>query len=408
MIRRLFISVSLIVALLGGAGSAFADAKLLGALESSEGITAGPMKIHLGAQLGELFDSNVYSAPSDVKDDFITIVSPGVVATIKTQRNRLNLGFSSDMHSYNEYDDENYTATTARGSYVLTSLGGFSFSLSDNYHKTTAPRPEQSTPIRTKNSTNTANIDVEYEFPAKKFIVKASYMQFDLNYDEDVNSDMERRNKDISFGLYYRILPKTSILLEYVMSPNEYFSGTDTDADSKNHTTNVGLQWESSAKMTGDLKVGFQRRKYDNSTYTDQEDEMLSIDANLRYKITDSTKIKALLTRTMNETGYGGSTTLSESVHYKANTVGFGVSSRFMDKIGFDIDYALEVDYYNRIDPTKSKRKDDIHLFNISASYEFAKRFSADINYNYRNLDSDDPNNDEIHTLSTLNLKFMM
>jgi predicted porin len=408
MIRRLFISVALVVVLLMGAGNAFADMSFLGELASSEGITAGPMKVHLGASLGERYDSNIYSASSGEMNDMITILTPGILVTVQTQRNKLEIGYSSDSNSYNDYDEENFTATDLKASYTLSSLGGFTFNVNDTQTSTTDPRPEQSTPLRTKHTSNTAMGTVDYEFPSKKFSLSTSYSQTDLDYDKDSNAALERRNTDISIGLYYKLLPKTSLFLEYMSAKVDYFSGTITDGDSTNHTTSVGLLWAPSAKMNGDIKVGFQRREYHNTSYSDSDDEMVALDANLRYKITETTKINFLAMRSMNETSYGGSATIASAAHYKANTVGFGISSLIKEKVTLDVNYALEVNYYNRLVAGKDTRKDNNHTLQLSVTYPFAKRLNAVFDYDYTKKDSDDSNNDELRSLASISLKYMM
>ena len=395
MARRLLNLLTVLAVIAGFAYPAHA-ATDFGKLAGSDGIKLGPVTLHAGLKVSETLNSNVYSKPTNEVEDYIATISPGLLLTMRTQRHKLELGAGSDTSMYSENDDENFTAMSYKASYSLKSTSGLSFSINDLYGTSESPRPEQNVGERKKHSTNTVNGSLGYTFPSEKFSTELFAKEFHLEYDEDADEAGNRKDREYGIGMYYRVLPKTSLLLEYSHGTKEYFDRTDKEYDSRSNFYRLGIKWDATAKMNGALKIGYEDRIY---PAIDHEKKMTPvIDGNVMYKITESTKIKFLARFGIDESAYAGSVAegLSKSYNYDHQEVGVGIKSRLLNRVTFDITVrAVSDEYENFQGGALESRKDTIKYFDATVEYDFIKNLSVGIHYNAKGKESNDPNQEE-------------
>ncbi len=365
-------------------------------LAGSDGIDLGPVTLHAGFRVAEMSDSNIYTTPDQEVDDNITLISPVFLLTMKTQRQKLELGAGADTSVYSENNDENFTAMSYKAGYSLKSTSGISFSIDDLYGTSEDPRPEQNAPERKKHFTNKAEGKLGYTFPSKKFSVEFFAEEFHLQYDEPADENSNRKDREYGVGMYYRVLPKTSLLLEYSHGTKEYFDRTDKVYDSRSNFYRLGIKWDATAKMNGALKIGYEDRTYPEIDHNKSMAPV--IDGNVMYEITESTKIKVLARFGIDETAYAGSVAegLSSSYNYDHQEVGVGIKSRLLNRFTFDIAVrAVSDEYENFQGGALESRKDTIRYFNATVEYDFIKNLSAGISYNAKGKESNDPNQEE-------------
>ncbi|MCK4911104.1 MAG: outer membrane beta-barrel protein [Thermodesulfovibrionales bacterium] len=398
-IVRLLIAIAVVTGL---ATTSFAGSGLLGSLAGTNGFKVGPVSLHAGLQVSQEMNSNIYSSAEEEIDDYITVFSPAVLLSMKTQRHNLNLGVSSDTSQYADNDDENFTSVTYKAGYGLKSTAGLEFDISDTYETSMDPRPEQDTPERKEHFTNNVKSSIGYTFPAKKFYTEFFVTEFHLEYDEEDDSDGNRKDSGYGVGLYYRVLPKTSMLLEYSYGTKEYFDRTDEEYDSRSNFYRIGIKWDATARMNGSLKIGYEDRTY--SAIDHDNGKASAVDGDISYKITEQTKLKVILNLAIMETSYMGSGTenLSQSYFYDQQKFGIGMSSRLMNRFTFDATVAISNDEYENYEGGSFEaRKDITHNIDASAGYDFNKNFTAGLKYSGKNKESNDPDLEEVtHEMS--------
>src|SRR3972149_3504348 len=82
-------------------------------------IHAGPLKIHPYITVDEKYDTNIYSAPSDREDDFITSLKPGLRLELPIRRHALLLDYNVTDTNYGEHDGEDITSQMGIGALDL-------------------------------------------------------------------------------------------------------------------------------------------------------------------------------------------------------------------------------------------------------------------------------------------------
>ncbi len=391
---RLLIAIAVVAGL---ATTSFAGSNVLSGLAASNGFKVGPVSLHVGLQVRQEMNSNIYSSEKDEVDDYITVFSPGVLLSMKTQRHNLNLGVSSDTSQYADNDEENFTAVTYKAGYGLRSTAGLEFDISDTYETSMDPRPELDAPERKEHFTNRINSKIGYTFPAKKFYTEFFITEFHLEYDEDADKNGNRKDREYGMGLYYRVLPKTSMLLEYSYGTKEYFDRTDEEYDSSSNFYRIGIKWDATARMNGALKIGYEDRTYSDIGH--ENDKAPAIDGNIRYKITEQTKLKLVIKLAIMETSYMGSSTenISKSYFYDQQKFGIGLSSKLMNRFTFDVTASISNDEYENFEGGSSgTRTDTTHSIDVTAGYDFSKNFTAGLKYSGKNKESNDPENEQV------------
>ncbi len=393
MARR-FLNYLTVLAVIAGFAYPAHAATDFGKLAGSDGIDLGPVTLHVGLRVAETLDSNIYTKPDSEVDDYIALISPGVLFTVKTQRQKLELGAGADTSMYSENDDENFTATGYKAKYSLRSTSGISFSIDDLYGTSEDPRPEQNVGERKKHFTNKVEGKFGYIFPSKKFSTEFFAKEFHLEYDEVADEGLNRKDREYGVGMYYRVLPKTSLLLEYSHGTKEYIDQVVSLTDSRSNFYRFGIKWDATAKMNGALKIGYEDRTYPEIDY--EKSKAPVIDGDVQYKITESTKLKFIARFGIDETAYQGNAGLSNSLTYDHQEVGVGIKSKLLNRITFDITVRAVSDEYEHIDVAKSdSRKDTIHYFDATVTYDFIKNLSAGIGYSVKGKESNDPLQEE-------------
>ncbi len=395
MVRRTLTLLTAMTIVAGFATTSFAGGGLLGSLASSNGFDVGAVKLHAGLQIRQEMNSNIYETSSEEVDDYITVFSPGMLLTMRTQRHKLGLGITSDTSQYADNDDENFTSVTYLAEYALETTSGIAFEISDTYETSEDPRPEQDASERKEHFTNNVHSSLEYTFPSKKFSTEVFVKEFHLEYDEDADSAGNRKDREYGVGVYYRVLPKTSLLLEYSYGTKEYYDRTGEEYDSRSNFYRMGIKWDATARMNGALKVGYEDRTYAEIDHDTKQAP--AVEADISYKITEDTKLKTIIKFALKETQYTGSVAegLSRSYFYDHQEIGVGISSRLVNRFTIDATATISNDEYEKYESANDGRKDTIHTFDASVGYDFNKNFNAGVNYSVKNNDSNDPDQKE-------------
>jgi len=391
------------------AGAAWGGMALQGKLYQAHGF--GQTKniyIHLGASVTEQSDSNVYeTAPGLELDDNIHIFSPAVLIGVQTVRTSVDASYSADIHKYSEYSNEDFTAHTATANYSFTASSGFRLKASDQYMQTKGTRPS-ATAVRDTYYTNNFDAEMAYVFPAKRLTLRVFASSFQLQYKLAANQVRNREDDAVGVGLKYRFLPKTSFTLEYSYGTTDYYDSLSelTDGDSSYQEALIGLLWDPTAKLAGELKAGYKRKEYDN--YQDVNGDLLVEDlpvaqVNLTYTASPTSKLFITGRYSLEETTYAGDIigldVYDAASNYEAAFGSLGVELVFADSMTLTLSGVYEFDAYNRATGANIAREDTIVAYDASLRYNISKWLAATVSANSRSLDSNADTNDRDKTL---------
>ncbi len=245
--------VALIAAILGTAGVAQAQGN----------IELGPFRLLPSLELSGEYDDNILLTPTDEIDDFIWILSPGLAIELPSRRYSARLGYRADILRYTENNDLDTVHHTLLGDLRINFAGGLGLRLSDQFYITDEfggfPVPELTQRIDRTENTLQAGGDYTVR---ERYTLDLSYKWFVVDYEDGFNN-LDRQDHVVSGTLFYRIMPKTSILGEFDYQWIRYEEDLAARTkDSDGWRIKVGARGDFTAKTSGILKVGWEWKDY--------------------------------------------------------------------------------------------------------------------------------------------------
>ncbi|WP_426370169.1 outer membrane beta-barrel protein [Pseudocolwellia sp. HL-MZ7] len=211
----------------------------------------------------------------------------------------------------------------------------------------------------------------------------------DRKYTNNGQSYRDVKQNQLSATFFYRIAPKTRILLQASTEKFGYYdqstsNGLIFNQSSDNNTFLTGIEWKATAKSTGIFKIGYQDKIYDDSRFNDISG--LSYLLDMIWKPNTYTSIKLGASRQTTESAIlneGGFLTASYSLD-----VSHKITPRTIITAQYNISNDEIVSISSRTDKSNSIRLSLNHSLrnwlNISLSYKYQeKKSNVDI-YNFK------------------------
>ena len=116
---------------------------------------------------------------------------------------------------------------------------------------------------------NIFSIGLDWKF-SDKVSLQATYKNFFLGYEDDINNFLDRTDNGASCGFYYDYSPKTIFFLDYQFLLASY--GENELPDNGNSYLHAGMNWQASVKTSFMIKAGYQQVNYDFETPEEYDD----------------------------------------------------------------------------------------------------------------------------------------
>lgn len=347
----------------------------------------GGTELHPSISISHSYDDNIYL--NDDKNiekvgDSLTVLSPSIELKRVHNERVFLLSYKADIYRYNDQtkeDRENHAATA----FLDTRFpGGLKLRLRDTFMKTAAPASSEIT----EKDERIQNL-FEVAIASNVF----DRLSFELNYggtiheyDEDSNPNLEKQNRaENTYGgqLFLKLLPKTSIFLEYKRGQIVYDTVIAGDErDSAYDAYGVGLKGQITSKLNVDIMGGYQERKYESSAKTDFKSEIASVSIN--YDFSDFSKFSLRGARKTQESFF---------VDLSGSASNYFVDNRISLNIDYKMTYKVSVNlnsYYGVNDYTDDvDRKDTLSGVDLNLKYDLKPWFAIGAGYAYMQRDSD-------------------
>ena len=219
------------------------------------GIRFGELRIHPAFSLTEQYESNVFQTPTNEQGDFSTRISPGFALHLPTGRHDFYGGYRPEFVKYarlKNQDTINHFATLGMN---LDFPGGLLVNVNNLFSKSTeSPLSDVTGPV--KNLQDILGSSVEYRL-AERYSIALSHNLYYINYLQPQDEFLDRVENRVGLTGYYRIFPKTDVLLEPGYGRIEYLQSSSTNRNANNYDILVGLRSEPTARLRGLSKVGY-------------------------------------------------------------------------------------------------------------------------------------------------------
>lgn len=322
-------------------------------------------ELFLTGSVGVRFDDNIYlrSPDSAEVDDTITSFTPGLDYVFG--RNAAlggNLFFREEILRYSDNDQQN-TNLSNFGLNTLYSNGKTKVDFGAVFAELAQNEISVPGAIVDRDVLNFRAL-AEFGLTEKTSLgVGARFDSIDYAPANFTDSDIWTAPLDVFFDYS----EKLALSLGYRHRTTDL---SNAGIDSKDHFFNIGARGDFSPKLTGQIRVGFVTRDFDNN----QEDDQLGLDSNLLYRYSEKTEFRLSLSNDFGSSAVGQST--------EDFTVMLGAASRFDQQWAWNANLAMRaIDY-----PTRS---DDFLEGTVGVSYSYNNFVNFAANLTHRTNSSD-------------------
>jgi len=350
-------------------------------------IHVGQLDIHPSLSVKEEYNDNIYDEASHEAGSAITTYSPGIAFQLPFQRHLLSMDCRADFiepSRHQNYQTENYFANIM----LDLDFNILDIQIGDNW-KRDSVAPDYEKDIRNDYYQNRFFFNTSYKL-ADRYKIKG----FFRNENRDFNSfhkpwqwDPELDNymqNEVGFNLFYRFLPLTSALVEYVYAHKNNLDKGLQSTDSDTNWVWLGLTWETASKITGTIKGGYTYRNYEAGI---DDFDGFGMKADLRYKLTSYTTIglngfrKPVDTAVTEEEGVYGP-------YYISSGGTLSVDHKLTHKISANAHVSYRNDNYEEEGIYDKKRDDDCYGIGVGVNYQVQDWLGCEVSYNYVDNDS--------------------
>ena len=360
-------------------------------------IDFGKLKVVPGLTVQELYDDNIYlgNGTNDTTEleesDWITHVMPAFGFNYSLQeRGSLSLGYRGDLAYYSDNDDNDWQ--THKGMFNLNyqAPGGLILDIDNIYTDSQDPYgslEQYRIGLKTERWNNALKAKIGYDFRNRlKVFAFYNFYKQDYHLKRDYTQDYDFN--EFGVGLQMRLLPKTCGFVRYHFGERDYFShpvsSASDDSDFDWRRVNAGLIWDTTAKMTGELNLGYQWKDYDNkidpngNRYEDKNTWIAS--TQMAFQARPTTTLVLSLTRVLRETGS------NTNEYFEDTGMGMNLRQVFQRKITMTVGGVYSQNDYNL--PVDKPREDNNYKANIGFDYGIRDWLTAGVSYSYDKKDS--------------------
>ncbi len=331
-------------------------------------------------KVGERYDDNFRAVEEGEESSWITEITPTFALGAEGRKSAYALKYSAStdiFHSSHKDDntDHHLTADAALKFDARNLL-----KLNAGYHQVedTAANDQNLTSGQSlQNDKYTlANIGGVYTYGAQTARAQidfgADYEELRYQNSDHLNAENERDTTALRTTFYYRVAPKTRALLEARHTNYDYVSNDRLNSD--NIALLGGLTWDATAKTSGTVKIGGEKKDFDDSSVDDNSGSMWEVGVD--WKPRTYSKFNLTTRRAIDEGDDGAS-----SIDVQSTTLSWG--HEWLERLRSDVSYSYADEEYQDID-----RDDKIKTFNLGMTYEMRRWLDIGVGYTYAEDDS--------------------
>jgi hypothetical protein len=210
-------------------------------------------------EIDGLYDSNINSTPNNKLSDFITVITPGLRAELPIAgRHLLSLGYLGTGFIYSQFGSNTHYDQNMNVDMALKSKGGLTLRFGNTFRLATEVQNSEFS-VNRRYFRETPYLNVGYAF-ADRWKVEGSYQYDMLHFTNNAFEVNDYNAQNLGVSLYYRFLPKTAALVQYIFTYVNYPSANFDNVFG--HSPLVGLTWDPTAKLSGTVKFGYTVNEY--------------------------------------------------------------------------------------------------------------------------------------------------
>lgn len=324
-----------------------------------------------------VYDDNITRVETGEQDSLVGILRPELQWIGVVRKHLIRIGYQGEYANFEADSDENYLDHYLGADVTLDLTPKFNLNLAAYYTQQHEARSVAGAGVfPDPNEWDQWSVSAQGVYGRRtakaQVALKGEHLERDYT-----NNGQEARDYDsdqLALTLYYNIGPKTQLLVEPVLATFDY---TDPTNILDNDVTKllVGVTWEATAKTTGQVKVGWVDKDFDNAAVADSSS--LGIDAKVIWEPKTYSKVTTTISRDI----YDASALGSFSYESLAARVDWVHDLTNLTQMQAGLFY--EDDDYNGI-----VRSDQTYSAYLGISYALRRWLTVGARYDYESRDS--------------------
>lgn len=339
----------------------------------------------------ESYDDNFREVENNKKSSMITKLTPTFELKAEDRNSATRLIWQPTRYIYHDESDASNTAQRVRAESVMEFTDRHRLKLEAEYRKW--ERTESTAVEGINDKLNNKRVGGLYTFGAKsadnQIDVGANYAELRYDNGDGINDDKERNTTALTSTWYHRIGSNTRGLLEYDHTHFDYLQA-DSPRSSNSDAVLAGAVWDFTARTTGKVRVGYEKKNFDNSESKDLDNPTWQVD--LQWKPRTYSTFTFVARQALAEGDDG-----AEAVKSTFTQVGWrhGWTERITTVAQAGIGrYVYE----------GQSRTDNFQDYNLAVVYAMRRWLDIELGYRYRDNDSDA--DDESFTRNVFQISF--
>jgi hypothetical protein len=327
----------------------------------------------------ESYDDNFRELERGRQSSMVTKLAPSFELKAEDRNSATRLIWQPTRYIYHDESDASNTAQRLRLNSIMEFTDRHRLKLeaeARKYERTTSTAVDG---INDKIRSNRVNGLYTYgaRSAANQIDLGASYAQLRYGNSGGINDDKERNTSGLTTTWYHRIGSNTRGLLEYDHTVFDYLQ-SDSRLDSTSDAVLAGAEWDFTARTSGKVRVGYERKNFDDRSVDDLSNPTWQVD--LRWKPRTYSTFSFVARQAMAEGDDG-----ADAVKTTSALVGW--RHGWTDRITTVAEVGL-----SRYEYEGQNRTDDLRDYNLAVEYAMRRWLDIELGYRYRNDDSDADN----------------
>ena len=376
--------------------------------------SAGKLKFFPELVVGVDYNDNIFYDETGTEQDIIGHIVPRLrIDYSLKERGKLSVGYAGDFAYYAEFSDNDWQRHDLAFLVDYNAPSGLFFDAANNYVDTSDPfgsQDDYGVGIQKERMYNLLSVGLGYNYSDVLKIL--GYFDYTIQEYEDDEIDYSQDFDEISYGvgIEKRFSYKTWGFFRYFRLVKDYTTASpdpaqnessdadsatgspdaaqneSNDADYTSDFIELGVTWDATSRVTGELGFGYEWRELDNPVdpndirYNDIETWIASTSINYSIK-PDVTDIHFAFNRRNHQRG-------SNTYEYFEGTyLNIHLRHRFYSWYSLLLNFGMGRNDYN------TDRQDDDIRAAISIEYLILRRFTLALGYDYTKRDSNIPGN---------------
>jgi hypothetical protein len=357
-----------------------------------------PQSVELGGfdftptlKVSERYDDNFRTLPNDVESSWITSVRPTFVLGTQTRKSGYQLEYGLDSQTYQDHADANHVDQHLKGRSVMEFDSRNRLNAELGYRR--AEDTVQTAQPRENDKYTLKNGKLGYSYGVlsgmNQIDVSGEYQELRYRNSGTLNDDKEHDTTSLVGTWFHRLGGRTRALVEVRHSDFDYVL-KNSPRNSKGDAVLVGVTRDVSAKVSGNLRVGYERKNFDSSQANDYSSPTWEVGVDYKPRTYSTFSVNA---KKAFEEGDDGANT----VHDTSTRLGW--RHTWSPWIATDLHYRYAQLEYLGVD-----REDKLNTYGASVIYSPTRWSDVTLGYQRWKNDSDD--DDQTYTRNVYMMTF--